>query len=102
VLLHAQLHAVHVLQLLLLRPQQTLSVPLLLVLLLLLTDSASMLLLLQLLLLQQLLLQYQMVLLLAEALQELFFPWVEASAGVLAHLSTASPHEDVRSYAMAG
>jgi hypothetical protein len=43
-----------------------------------------------------------MVLLLAEALQELFFPWVEASAGILAHLATASPHEDVRSYAMAG
>jgi hypothetical protein len=43
-----------------------------------------------------------MVLLLAEALQELFFPWVEASAGILAHLATTSPHEDVRSYAMAG
>eukprot|EP00953_Heterococcus_sp_UTEX-ZZ885_P021092 11780-Heterococcus_DN1.PRE.1 len=42
-----------------------------------------------------------MVLLLAEALQELFFPWVEASAGILAHLATTSPHEDVRSYAMA-
>lgn len=44
----------------------------------------------------------QMLVLLAEALQELFFPWVEACAGPLAALSTASPHEDVRSYAMAG
>lgn len=43
----------------------------------------------------------QMILLLAESLQELFFPWVEATARALSHLATSSPHDDVRTYAMA-
>eukprot|EP00903_Cladosiphon_okamuranus_P012399 g11621.t1 len=43
----------------------------------------------------------QMILLLAEALQEHFLPYVEAVAGQLARLVNTSPHDDVRTFCMA-
>ncbi|CAM9729618.1 unnamed protein product, partial [Ectocarpus sp. 12 AP-2014] len=43
----------------------------------------------------------QMILLLAEALQEHFLPYVEAVAGQLARLVNSSPHDDVRTFCMA-
>lgn len=43
----------------------------------------------------------QMILLLAEALQEHFLPYVEAVAGQLANLVNTSPHDDVRTFCMA-
>ncbi|CAM9482473.1 unnamed protein product [Choristocarpus tenellus] len=44
----------------------------------------------------------QMLLLLADALQEHFLPYVEAVADQLAALVNTSPHDDVRTFCMAG
>ncbi|CAM9494764.1 unnamed protein product [Ascophyllum nodosum] len=43
----------------------------------------------------------QMILLLAEALQEHFLPYVESVAGQLAKLINTSPHDDIRTFCMA-